>query len=111
MTTDLDALDRQVAELRGWKWLRDGWIREDTHWLAPRLRVLLKEIDSEYDMEDLFSPTRDARQAEVLLGELPIFSMGSGVSKVWCQTLGVHGEGDDWKHAVTRAWIAWKEGQ
>lgn len=63
-TDELDALDRQVAELLGWRW--------GQYQMAENKVGIWTGMgeNAECDHELIFQPTRDARQAEVLREEL-----------------------------------------
>lgn len=96
---ELDALDREVAELRGWKWDKDmGWVGEGS-------------------FNPYYQPTRDARQAMALLEELAAADVVLDVlyttPRTWecCVTVSTgwsEHAGDSPCEAIVRAWIAWK---
>ena len=117
-SSELDVLDKRVAELLGWKHTVGVFV---SSWKEAEL-FQIEAIEADgivsggecFFLTDKFSPTRDARQVEVLLGEMPYGWVAHSGNDWWssedrstCSPF----RGDDWKHAVVRAWIAWKESQ
>lgn len=107
MTAELDTLDRRVAELRGWKWQEPGYAGCS---IETNKRTGLLYLDGVHQ----FEPTRDARQAMVLLTELPDAYLSHSFPQIW--TCGVRGDdshqhGDTPLIAIVRAYIAYREAQ
>lgn len=114
MSDDLDAIDRHIAELRGFVWNDKGWFvpPKNERWeftLGKKARVWAR-----FDMK----PTRDARQAMVLLEELLQHAFAR-ISR--CHTgeylVEWSASGYSWYLvidavfliSICKAWCAWKE--
>lgn len=114
MTAELDELDCQIAEARGWE-RKKATLSDEIGWQVAYDDTYLFE-NHVWFRDSGWQPTRNARQAMVLLEEMPhwqVTKRSTGETVCFADRSDIEGNWYPGKgatpcEAICRAWLAWR---